>query len=476
MVLVNGGYLQLSELFASPDTDGAKSSRSPHQAQIKAQQQWFGAIIALETLLKKTLTPNPQEFQGVCLSGPSPILSDPQLLAQFYQGIATPNAWQGFVPLPCLTSDTPACLETQRVREFPLFPQDPLAQEQFCWLMTPQFGVLLLLGKNEADLPQFYWSFDPELLQQAWWSLRSRFQSIFSPELPLLEKVLARFNPPPPDFRLVSQFSQLWLDALPDLPRESPAPVFVPMDEPETLPEVELLQALTHEIRTPLTSIRTLTRLLLRRKDLSTEVLKRIEAIDRECSDQISRMDLIFRATELESNPLPELVVPLTTTYLEQVFQAAIPRWQHQAKRYNVNLHVEIPTYLPQVWSNPGLLDQVLSGLIEKFVRSLGSGGEIHLQISTAGDQLKVQFHTQSPNQSNPLKALGDLLMFQPETGCLSLNWDVTKNLFQLLGGKLTLRRRSPRDPLHGSPLEEILTIYLPLGSAPATVVNSVMA
>ncbi|MEB3160149.1 MAG: HAMP domain-containing sensor histidine kinase, partial [Synechocystis sp.] len=475
MVLVNGGCLQLSDLFASAPGAGVRSLRSPEQAQLKAQQQWFGAIAAVEMLLKKTLVFNQKTFQGVCLSGPIPILSNPQLLTQIYQGIATPNAWQRFVPLPCLTSGTPVRSEMQQIREFPLFPQDPLAQEQFCWLITQGFSVLLLLGRNEAGMPQFYWSFDPDIIEKAWLSLRSRFQSIFSPELPLLEDILATFNPPPPDFRLVSQFSQLMLDALPDLPRESPTPICVEAAEPETAPEVELLQALTHEIRTPLTSIRTLTRLLLRRKDLSNEVLQRIEAIDRECCDQISRMDLIFRATELESTPLPELVVPLTTTSLEQVFQAAIPRWQHQAKRYNVNLQVEIPTCLPQVWSNPSLLDQVLSGLIEKFVRSLGSGGAIHLQISTAGDQLKVQFHTQSPHQGNPLRALGELLMFQPETGCLSLNWDVTKNLFQLLGGKLTVRRRSPRDPLGDAPLEEILTIYLPLGSAPATVVKSVL-
>lgn len=105
------------------------------------------------------------------------------------------------------------------------------------------------------------------------------------------------------------------------------------------------------------------------------------------------------------------------------------------------------------MWSNPSLLDQVLGGMIEKFVRSFSGGGKIHLRITTAGDQLKVQFHTQSANQANPLKALGELLMFQPETGCLSLNWDVTKNLFQLLGGKLIVRRRSP--------WEEVLTIYL---------------
>jgi signal transduction histidine kinase len=462
MILVNGGCLRLSDLFASADRSEAKFRRSPDQAHLKAQQHWFGAIAAVEILLQKTLGSNPKELQGVCLSGPIPILSDPQLFARVYQGVATPNAWQQLVPLPCLTSGMPTPLQPQQVREFPLFPQDPLAQEQFCWLMTQQFAVLFVLGTNKVGTPQFYWSFEPDILAKAWQSLRPRLQGIFNPEFPCLEALLETITPPPPDFRLVSQFSQLLLDALPDLPRESPPPIFVEMSEPATAPEVELLQALTHEVRTPLTSIRTLTRLLLRRKDLSPEVLQRIEAIDRECSDQISRMDLIFRAAELESTPLPELVVPLTITYLEQVFQAAIPRWQHQAKRYNVNLQVEIPTCLPQVWSNPSLLDQVLSGLIEKFVRSLSSGGEIHLHISTAGDQLKVQFHTQSPNQGNPLRALGELLMFQPETGCLSLNWDVTKNLFQLLGGKLTLRRRSP--------LAETLTIYLPLDSPPVTV------
>jgi signal transduction histidine kinase len=47
--------------------------------------------------------------------------------------------------------------------------------------------------------------------------------------------------------------------------------------------------------------------------------------------------------------------------------------------------------------------------------------------------------------------------MFQPETGCLSLNLDVTKNLCHAMGGKLTVRQR----PTAG----EVLTIFLPLTS-----------
>jgi len=45
--------------------------------------------------------------------------------------------------------------------------------------------------------------------------------------------------------------------------------------------------------------------------------------------------------------------------------------------------------------------------------------------------------------------------MFQPETGSLSLSLAVTKNLFQALGGKLTVRKR----PHQG----EVMTIFLPL-------------
>jgi hypothetical protein len=45
--------------------------------------------------------------------------------------------------------------------------------------------------------------------------------------------------------------------------------------------------------------------------------------------------------------------------------------------------------------------------------------------------------------------------MFQPETGSLSLNLNVTKHLFQALGGKLIVRQR----PQEG----EVMTIFLPL-------------
>ncbi|HEY9826698.1 MAG TPA: hypothetical protein V6D19_14735, partial [Stenomitos sp.] len=54
------------------------------------------------------------------------------------------------------------------------------------------------------------------------------------------------------------------------------------------------------------------------------------------------------------------------------------------------------------------------------------------------------------------LQAVGQLLMFQPETGGLSLSLPATKHLFQALGGKLTVRKHQD---------SEVLTLFLPLGT-----------
>ncbi|MDP8965463.1 MAG: sensor histidine kinase, partial [Cyanobacteriota bacterium] len=90
--------------------------------------------------------------------------------------------------------------------------------------------------------------------------------------------------------------------------------------------------------------------------------------------------------------------------------------------------------------------------------------------VTPTGDQLKLQFQSQcdpektvsstdSTDSANStcstLKSIGQLLMFQPETGSLSLNLNVTKHLFQVLGGKLIVRQR----PQEG----EVMTIFLPL-------------
>jgi nitrogen-specific signal transduction histidine kinase len=235
--------------------------------------------------------------------------------------------------------------------------------------------------------------------------------------------------------------------------------------------DVELVQAIAHEVRTPLTTIRTLTRSLLKRTDLPPDVLRRLSIIDRECNQQIDRFGLIFRAVELETSAAQQASMSLIRTSLADVFQQSIPRWQQQAGQRQMKLDVLVPQTMPMVVSDPTVLDQALTSLIERFTRNLPAGSHIQVEVTLAGEQLKLQLQSHpeaacngnsretggggsNAHQSAP-KFIGQLLMFQPETGCLSLNLSVTKNLFQAIGGKLTVKQR----PQKG----EVMTVYLPL-------------
>ncbi len=520
-----------------------RNFRSPAQQQLRAEREWSGAIAALKRLLQQTLEVNPlaaemrsagaraakptrlirsmkraksarlaqpsaPSTQGIVLSGPFPILDQPELLANFSAWtftIGTP----GEMPLQLLPSPHGTAVTNVPIPTLPLLSSDPLAAEQFCLALTATFGVVLVLGETPQGEPAFLFSFDPNVVQQAWRSLQARLRMVAPYALPALDSLVEQFVPKAPDFRIVSQFSRLMLDALPhpsDLEERSQTvsqslqgvaqsigqaalpniPAFSqavrqPGKPQGVQPEkrspadsgsdTELLQAIAHEVRTPLTTIRTLTRLLLRRKDLNPDVLKRLEVIDRECTEQIDRFSLIFRAVELETDQGKKSLASLAPISLAQVLQQTVPRWQQQAQQHSHTLEVEWPQKLPMVVTDPTMLDQVLTGLVDRFTHSLPPGSHIQMQVSQAGHQIKLQLesHPQVNTAeiqgkakfgfSPALKSLGQLLMFQPETGNLSLSMAVTKNLFQALGGKMIVKQ----SPHQG----EVLTIFLPILDKP---------
>jgi signal transduction histidine kinase len=387
-----------------------------------------------------------------------------------------------------------------RPAAFPLAEDDPLTRERFCLALTAEFSLAMVLGADAAGRPAFLFSFDPDTVGRALEVLRGRMAGRSSSgsggQIARLDAIAAQFPPVEPPYRTVAEFARLLLQNLPpegdrrESKPKSPAAEtavtaagagglfdteghFIAADRTIHKSQVELLQAIAHEVRTPLATIRTFTRLLLKRKSFDPEVVrKRLEAIDRECTMQIDRFNLIFRAVELEMSQARQRScevpaspgVQLTTMSLGDVFQSGLPRWQKQASQRNHTLEVILPKQLPAVVSDPTLLDQMLTGAIENFTRSLPSGSHIHVGVRLAGQLLKLQLESHPQGEDNspfcaaaksPLKSIGPLLMVQPETGSLSLNMNVTKNLFQALGGKLVMRQR----PQQG----KVMTIFLPV-------------
>jgi signal transduction histidine kinase len=447
--------------FHPPDPQPSTDIR---QQELKAESQWHSAIAAVETLLLKSL-PSPigaselseeTVIEGLLITAPLPLFSHPAIVSQLHTiTFTTPHVNRQL--LPCQSPGLPRNLDLTHHFPIELLLTDPLADERFCLVLTQQFSLVVVLGEENGE-PSCQFSFDPDDLDLAWKSLRGRIMLTAPEHLAYLDELAAQFSPIEPDYRLVMAFSQSLLahQSVAQL-----APTQQPVEVPtKVAADVELIQALTHEIRTPLTTIRTMTRLLLRQPDLSPRVLKRLSAIDRECTEQIDRMELIFSAVEL-ATAQPSQAVDLTTMSIGELLEQSLPHWQQQAERRNLNLAVAIPHQLPAVVSNPTILDRVLTGLVENFTRNLPSGSRIQVEVTPVGDKLKLQLQSHSDADEQPhipakqRHSIGQLLTFQPDTGNLSLNLNVTKNLFHLLGGKLIVRQHVQQG--------EVLTIFLPL-------------
>ncbi len=507
----------LTQVFAALEPEPGSQSGNPSW---NAQQSWHRAIAAMAQLVKQVvLLPEQQpnhknpfaevcDQQGVMFCGPTPVFNDLALLAHLKTWIFTPEdrACTAFQLPPAL--ENPSVTPIASLPIIPLPKGDPLIQEQFCLIQTPPFCWVAILGPHpdptDADgLQQFQFSFEPATVHQIWLALQFRIEyGQAYRQYPSIQKWRQQFPVIIPDYRIPTQFARELLrqtvrSSAPATDQNKLAhsrPWGTPQRQSITQPQridpnasneastpgnkhvgqglepdsqgqtrdVDLLKVLAHEVRTPLTTIQTLARLLLKRTDLPCEAIKRIEAIQRECSGQIDRFGLIFRAMELTHDDCQALSSHLTPISLEELLEDNLTRWQTHAARRNLTLDIASPELLPAIAiRDPHLLDQVLTGLIEYLSYSLPTGSHIHLDVALAGPQLKLQLKTQS-NETDPLaespmlKAVGQLLMFQPETGGLSLSLPATKHLFQALGGKLTVRKH------HQS---EVLTIFLPLGT-----------
>jgi hypothetical protein len=475
------------------------------QARLIAEAEWRAAIAALTRLLPTLPRPTQTTFDehplgGLALSGPVPVLNEADFGPRFESWVVTPqplaHALQGqHALLPSEGADLPIAPPQNQI--LPLTMHNPLLAERFCLVASPALSLVMVLGEPTGESPCFQYSFDPATLLALWQQIR---QHIAEPAIASLDYLDERFSQGinPPDYRVITRFTQVMMAQLPhrqsttlqanderghlrftqwsaptprpgqasELPSVLPA---MSVSEPRTETfdqQVELLQAMAHEIRTPLTTIRTLTRSLLRRKDVTTAAKQRLHRIDAECTQQIDRFNLIFRAVELETTERDRPRSSLTPIALNQIFQAAIPKWQQQAERRNLKLDVHLPPHLPRVTSDPTLLHEVLNGVVEWFTQCLPPQSHVHMGVTLAGHQLKLQFEAEPLNghcatdaevnfRRPPLKSVGQLLSVVPETGGVSLNLDVTKNLFEFLGGKLILRQR----PEQG----DVLTAFLPL-------------
>jgi len=212
--------------------------------------------------------------------------------------------------------------------------------------------------------------------------------------------------------------------------------------------EAKLLEAISHEVRTPLATIKTLISSTLKKYKMDKTIRSRLIEIDNECTEQIDRFGLIFNAAELvnsESSPSQQL----TGIDLGGILNKLSPNWINQLRRRGIILKLDIPDELPDVLSNSEKLELMLGGLIDKNTRGLKEGSILTLELRPAGQKLKLQLIVQTAYSESKYNDkfngsdIGPVLNWNPQTGSLQLSQSATQKLLASLGGRVTQRKNS---------------------------------
>jgi signal transduction histidine kinase len=205
-------------------------------------------------------------------------------------------------------------------------------------------------------------------------------------------------------------------------------------------------------VRTPLTTIRTLTRLLLKRPEFLGVTRHHLEMIDRECTLQVERFELLALALDHEQG---ELALHPQAVAVDQLLINYLERWREQADLRGLALDLDPPQELLTVRADQMLLERVLGGLVDRLTRSLPFGSHIQVKAERAGLWLRLQIEitgtSHSEDVANPFRV-------DSQSGAVTLRLPAAQGLVAAMGGKLTLRLRPDQE---GS----TLTLYLPISS-----------
>ena len=421
---------------------------------------WWGALDVIQQALLER-----QVQVGLWMAAPLPALYEPELLQQLQGWVWAPDSLEQLgAHHAALPGSGPQENANTGFRRLSLTSED--GDDPFLLVITPQLQLALAIH-GEANQRQLLMRCDADSLSDTLTLVGERLNSTTPGLADQLRDQLTELGPlrndPEFDRCFWPRLAEKLTESAPSLTLQS----LPSTSEAEQTPshDLSLLEAMTHEVRTPLATIRTLIRSLLRRKDLPAVVANRLQQIDGECSEQIDRFGLIFQAAEWQRRPEE---TQLARTDLGAILKTLEPAWRDQLDRRGVALQLELADDLPEVLSDARRLEPMLGGLIDRVSRGLPGGSRLLLQLHPAGARLKLQFQVRSQSvdstdpalQSDPEPAareqVGTVLSWDPSTGSLQLSQNATRQLMASLGGRYQARRR--RD----------LTVFFPVASATA--------
>lgn len=166
--------------------------------------------------------------------------------------------------------------------------------------------------------------------------------------------------------------------------------VFTDVTEKKRLEKVrqDFISNVSHELKTPLTSIKAMVEVLLEggaedsklRKDFLENINQEVDRLSRLVSD-------LLLLSRLESDR--EFLNPVPTDFVTLI-NRAVSRFQPRAMKEGLTLSLDIKGEIPPLKVDVNYIDQVISNLIDNAIKYTPSGGRIDVIVEDIGKGIKV--------------------------------------------------------------------------------------
>ncbi|WP_321882845.1 sensor histidine kinase [Paraburkholderia bannensis] len=166
----------------------------------------------------------------------------------------------------------------------------------------------------------------------------------------------------------------------------------------------ELFANISHDLRTPLTSLHGyLETLSLKDDTLEGAERRRYLAIALAQSAKVGRLaQSLFELARLEQE---NVQLTLETFPLADVVQDVFQKFELAAQARQVRLHAEIAPRLPAVCADLGMIERVLTNLLDNAIRHTPAGGEVSVELAGEDDKVGVVVSDTGPGIAPELRA-----------------------------------------------------------------------
>jgi signal transduction histidine kinase len=149
----------------------------------------------------------------------------------------------------------------------------------------------------------------------------------------------------------------------------------------------DFVSGVSHEMRTPLTTIKTLVSVLLRGDSTEAERNDFLQTIKAECDRQI---DLVLNLLDLSRIEAGTFNITLSPVDVAQVIESCVETERHNAEARQHRLETELPEELPNVLADYASLRRVLCGLVQNAIKYTPDGGRIRIVAATESEEVRI--------------------------------------------------------------------------------------